>query len=82
MIGKILIFDYINRRGIIEDSDKNRYKFHIGEWLSDKEITIGEEVYFEIPIVEEAINIRVKERHCCLQHLIDRFKFIQGENGC
>ena len=80
MRGKILLFDYKNRRGIIQDKKGYRYSFHIGEWLSDGEIHIGEEVNFEIPKIEEAINIRVKEKYGCFESLIEKFKMCKGDN--
>ena len=61
MKGKVLLFDLDTHRGIIEDKNQNRYSFHIGEWLSEQPIVVGEEVSFEIP-KEEAINIVVKKR--------------------
>ncbi len=79
MKGRVLQFDYKNRRGVVQDQKGYKYNFHIGEWLSDREITIGEEVNFEIPIVEEAINIRAKERFSCFKSLIKKFKSIRGE---
>ena len=79
MRGKVIMFDYQSRKGIIEDKKKNRYSFHIGEWLSEEKIQIGKEVEFEIPVVNEAINIRYKERNYYLKNLINRFNFIQGK---
>ena len=56
MKGKVLLFDLDTHRGIIEDKNQNRYSFHIGEWLSEQPIVVGEEVSFEIP-KEEAIKV-------------------------
>jgi len=70
MRGKVLLFDYNSHRGVIEDGDQNRYSFHIGEWLSDQPIIIGEEVNFDIP-KEEALNIRVKKRRKFLGSYIE-----------
>jgi len=61
MRGKVLLFDYDTHRGIIEDKNKNRYSFHIGEWLSEQPIVVGEEVNFEIP-KEDAINIKANKK--------------------
>ena len=57
MKGKVILFNNNTHKGVIEDKYKNRYSFHIGEWLSEQPITIGKEVNFEIP-KEEALNIR------------------------
>lgn len=61
MRGIVLTYDNDTKRGVIQDTQNNRYDFHIGEWLSEKLIIIGEEVCFEIP-KEEAINIKSSER--------------------
>ena len=79
MKGRVLLFDYKNRRGVIQDQEGYRYSFHIGEWLSDKIITIGEEVDFEIPIVAEAINIRAKKRFGYFESFIEKLKTLKGE---
>ena len=60
MRGKVLLFDINTRRGVIEDKNRNRYDFHIREWLSEQPIVVGDEVTFEIP-KEEALNVRVEE---------------------
>jgi hypothetical protein len=60
MKGKVLFFDTETNRGIIEDKNKNQYSFHIGEWIDEEPIIVGEEVSFEIP-KEEALNIRVRK---------------------
>jgi hypothetical protein len=72
MRGKILLFDSNSRRGVIEDKNKNKYNFHIGEWLSEQPIIVGEEVNFEIP-KEDALNIRVEKR----QKILNFFKKIK-----
>lgn len=74
MKGTVLSYDSKNRRGIICDSNQNRYSFHIGEWLSEEPIVEGEEVDFEIP-KEEAINIKVKKRRDFFRILIEKGKF-------
>ena len=61
MKGKVLLFDYNSRKGIIEDKNQNRYSFHIGEWLSEQPVKVGEEVSFEIP-QEEALNIQIEKK--------------------
>jgi len=64
MKGKVLFFDTEKNRGVIEDKNKNQYSFHIGEWIGEEPIIVGEEVSFEIP-KEEALNIRVKKSLFC-----------------
>jgi len=60
MQGKVIDYDFENRKGIIVNRKTNEnYCFHIGEWLSSTKIKIGEEVIFETP--KEATNIRVKK---------------------
>ncbi len=59
MKGKVLFFDTDTNRGVIQDKNRNRYTFHIGEWLSSEPIVEGQEVSFDIP-QEEALNIRAR----------------------
>ncbi len=73
MKGTILLFDNDTQRGIIEDKQKNRYTFHIGEWLSNQQIVVGNKVYFEIP-KEEAINITVDKKQKIFNSLLKKGK--------
>ncbi|SFV66000.1 hypothetical protein MNB_SV-14-66 [hydrothermal vent metagenome] len=66
MRGRVLIYDNDTKRGVIQDKRNNKYDFHIGEWLSEQPIVVGEEVNFEIPR-EDAINIKVKKSEIFLK---------------
>ena len=56
MKGKIEKFDSNSNEGEIRGIDNNLYEFHIGEWLSHKNIEIGCKVSFEA-IDDEARHI-------------------------
>jgi hypothetical protein len=73
MRGKVILFDHNTHKGVIEDKHKNRYSFHIGEWLSKQPIIVGEEVSFEIP-KEEAINIEVNTKQNFLNFFLKKGK--------
>jgi len=61
MRGEVVFFDGDTKKGIITDKYKNQYNFHIGEWLSEKQIKEGEKVYFDIP-KNEAVNIFINKK--------------------
>jgi len=48
MVGKVLFFNKETKEGEIEGVDRQRYYFHIGEWLSYSSIEIGQQVYYQI----------------------------------
>jgi len=60
MLGTINKFDTETNEGKILGEDKQLYDFHIGEWLSDKNIILGQRVYYEIE-EDEARNIELDE---------------------
>ena len=73
MKGTVLLFNDDTRRGIIEDKNQNRYSFHMGEWLSNQQIVVGDKVCFETP-KEEAINITVDKKQKFLNNLLKKGK--------
>jgi hypothetical protein len=60
MLGTINRFDKETNEGKILGEDKQLYDFHIGEWLSDNNIILGQKVYYEIE-EDEARNIELDE---------------------
>ena len=48
MVGIVLIFDTETNEGHISGNDERIYDFHIGEWLSEGNIILGQKVYFEV----------------------------------
>ena len=60
MLGKISNFDRETNEGKILGEDRIFYDFHIGEWLSEGNIILGQKVYFEVE-EDEARNIELEE---------------------
>jgi len=77
MRGRVLIYNNDTKRGVIQDDKDNRYDFHIGEWLSEEPIIVGEVVDFEIPR-EDAINISVNRGKSFLSNFIEKGKKLFG----
>ena len=67
MLGAINKFDKETNEGKILGEDKQLYDFHIGEWLSEKNIILGQKVYYEV-VEDEARNIELdEERVLCFE---------------
>ncbi len=60
MLGRVISFDKEHNDGEILGVDNISYSFHIGEWLSTKNIKIGERVKYDIE-ENEARNIIIEE---------------------
>jgi hypothetical protein len=60
MLGAINKFDTETNEGKILGEDKQLYDFHIGEWLSNQNITLGQKVYYQVE-EDEARNIELEE---------------------
>jgi cold shock CspA family protein len=68
MLGNVLLFNTNTNEGEIEGVDKRRYYFHIGEWLSNHQIKIGQKVIYDIE-EDEARNIKI-EKIPIINHII------------
>jgi hypothetical protein len=60
MLGTINKFDTETNEGKILGEDRQLYDFHIGEWLSERNIILGQKVYYQVE-EEEARNIELDE---------------------
>ncbi|CAA6817398.1 MAG: Unknown protein [uncultured Sulfurovum sp.] len=60
MLGKIITFNKATNEGKILGENQEAYDFHIGEWLSDKNINVGQAVYYDVE-EDEARNIVIDE---------------------
>ena len=60
MLGAINKFDTETNEGKILGEDRQLYDFHIGEWLSNQNIILGQKVYYEVE-EDEARNIELDE---------------------
>jgi hypothetical protein len=60
MLGAINKFDTETNEGKILGEDKELYDFHIGEWLSNQNIILGQKVYYQVE-EDEARNIELDE---------------------
>lgn len=58
MLGKIVTFNKETNEGKILGEDQEAYDFHIGEWLSNENINVGQAVYYEVE-EDEARNIEL-----------------------
>jgi len=61
MVGSILLFNKDTKEGEIVGVDNRKYYFHIGEWISNSDIKMGQKVYYEI-VDNEARNIIIDEQ--------------------
>jgi len=60
MLGIINKFDTETNEGKILGEDRQLYDFHIGEWLSERNIILGQKVYYQVE-EDEARNIELNE---------------------
>lgn len=58
MTGQVIAFDNETNEGWILGKNNKKYSFHIGEWLSECKIVVGQKIYYEIE-EDEARNIQV-----------------------
>ena len=79
MKGTIEKFNNICNEGEILGSDNNLYEFHIGEWLSHKDIEIGCGVSFEV-VDDEARHILMEDELRKFQVLV-RIEIRGFKNG-
>jgi len=75
MFGHVVQYSTESNVGEILGENKKRYSFHLGEWLSDSLIKIGQKVFYEV-VEDEARNIELdEEKVLCfeihLHHLIN-----------
>lgn len=69
MLGKISTFDNERNEGEIVGEDKVVYPFHIGEWLSNRNISVGQNVYYEVAEDEARNIINTRENKKYVLHL-------------
>jgi len=55
---RVIKYNTKTNEGEVLGKDQKYYSFHIGEWLSNTNIRIGETVYYEI-VDDEARNIMI-----------------------
>lgn len=58
MLGKIITFNKETNEGKILGENQEAYDFHIGEWLSNGKIDVGQKVYYDVE-EDEARNIEL-----------------------
>ena len=61
MFGHVVQYSTKSNEGEIVGENKKSYAFHLGEWLSDSLIKVGQKVFYEVE-EDEARNIQLDEK--------------------
>ena len=79
MFGHVIQYSTESNVGEILGENKKRYPFHLGEWLSDSLIKVGQKVFYEV-VEDEARNIELdEERVLCFEIIFKRRGKVSNE---